>query len=77
MSKSEVQCLYPGCKNTRRTRGLCHGHYHAARSYIRAGKLTELQLQRRQMMTAPGQGRAPSIGNELLLDPGAFGRSLD
>ena len=75
--KSESQCHYPGCTNTRRTRGLCHGHYQAARAYVRQGKVTELELLRRQMMTAPGKGGAPSIGNELLLEPTARGRCLD
>ncbi len=47
-------CLYPACENTKRTRGLCHCHYQNARAYIRAGKITEADLEARGLMAAKG-----------------------
>ncbi len=31
------RCTYPDCTNSRRSRGLCHGHYQAWRSHERKG----------------------------------------
>ena len=47
-------CVYPGCKNTPRTRGLCHNHYQTARSYIRDGKTTEAFLELRGLLLPKG-----------------------
>ncbi len=33
--KKLIGCVYPGCLNTRRTRGLCHGHYQEWRRLAR------------------------------------------
>ena len=60
-------CLYPGCNNTKRTRGLCHPHYQNARSYIRAGKVTEDELEARGLLTPKGTGSAKINGSRLLL----------
>lgn len=32
-----TRCTYTGCTNSRRSRGLCHGHYQAWRSHARKG----------------------------------------
>jgi len=62
------KCLYPGCDNTPRTRGLCHPHYQSARSYIRGGKTTEASLMRRSLLTPKGEGGSRVEHHHLLLD---------
>jgi hypothetical protein len=54
------QCIYPRCKNTRRTRGLCHGHYQTMRARVREGKVTEGDLERRNLLLPKGTGGAPA-----------------
>ena len=60
-------CVYPKCKNTPRTRGLCHPHYQTARAYIRAGKATEADLSERGLMLPNGQGGCSVDSHEALL----------
>lgn len=61
-------CLYHDCFNTRRTRGLCHLHYQAARSYIRGGRTTEASLMERGLLTPKGAGGSHVPHHHLLLD---------
>ncbi len=56
-------CVYPGCKNTRRTRGLCHAHYQSMRAMVRKGKATEADLTARGLLMKPGTGGMSSNGN--------------
>jgi len=49
-------CIYPGCVFTRRTRGLCHGHYQTMRSYVRLGRADERDLERRGLLLPEGTG---------------------
>lgn len=60
-------CIYPGCENTRRTRGLCHGHYQAMRSKVRAGKADEEDLQERGLLMAAGTGGSSVNGHSAFL----------
>jgi hypothetical protein len=63
----KMQCVYPDCPNSSRTRGLCHGHYQTMRSRVRnekaagrgANKL-EADLERRGLMLPMGQGGSPA-----------------
>lgn len=50
------QCVYPGCENTRRTRGLCHNHYQSMRSRVRDGRVTEASLEERGLLLPKGTG---------------------
>lgn len=56
------RCVYPDCWNSRRTRGLCHGHYQAARDRIRRGRVTEVELIERGLLLAKGTGGSPVNG---------------
>lgn len=57
-----LQCLVPDCKNTRRTRGLCHTHYQACQTLLRDGRADDADLVRRGLRTAPGEhGGSPTI----------------
>jgi len=49
-------CIYPGCTISRRTRGLCHGHYQTMRSYVRKGKASEDDLESRGLLMPRGTG---------------------
>ena len=53
------QCVYPSCRNSRRTRGLCHQHYQTMRSYVRDGKATEADLEARGLLLDKGTGGSP------------------
>ena len=66
-------CIYPGCENSRRTRGLCHSHYQTARAYIRDGKTTEKSLEKRGLLMPKGTGGATVNGHAAFLDPNARG----
>ena len=55
-----MQCVYPDCPNTSRTRGLCHGHYQTMRGHVRAGKVYELDLEQRGLLLPKGQGGTPA-----------------
>ena len=59
MSASIPRCTYPGCRNTRRTRGLCHQHYQTMRSYVRDDKATEADLEARGLLLPKGTGGSP------------------
>ncbi|MBT8453001.1 MAG: hypothetical protein KJO40_13615 [Deltaproteobacteria bacterium] len=54
-------CVYPGCQNTRRTRGLCHGHYQTMRDRVRKGLADEADLERRGLLLPKGTGGSPVI----------------
>jgi hypothetical protein len=62
-----MKCVYPGCTNTWRTRGLCHQHYQTMRSYVRDGKATEEDLMRRRLLLPKGEGRGYVKGHEAFL----------
>lgn len=51
-----LQCVYPGCAHTRRTRGLCHAHYQTMRSYVRLGRASEEDLMKRGLLLPEGTG---------------------
>jgi hypothetical protein len=72
---SSIECVYPGCEHSRRTRGLCHPHYQAyrsrARNGVKAGLFTEEEydayLVRAKLLLPKGTGGAkPSCGYDLL-----------
>lgn len=50
------RCVYPSCPNSRRTRGLCHGHYQTMRSYVRLGRSNEADLVKRGLLLPAGTG---------------------
>ena len=54
-----TKCVYPGCKNTARTRGLCHGHYQIMRDRVRKGLADEADLERRGLLLPKGTGGSP------------------
>ena len=54
-----LSCVYPDCRNSRRTRGLCHQHYPTMRSYVRDGNATEPDLEARGLLLAKGTGGSP------------------
>ena len=62
-----LKCVYPGCPNTPRTRGLCHGHYQTMRSYVRDGKATEEDLMRRRLLLPKGEGSVPVADHKAFL----------
>lgn len=64
-------CLYPGCDHTRRTRGLCHGHYQVMRSRVRAGRVTEEELESRGLLTAKGTGGVPASDSLRAFEAGS------
>lgn len=66
-------CVYPDCTNSRRTRGLCHGHYQVMRTYVRQGKVTEADLESRGLLMPKGTGQGQTNGNTAFLDPNATG----
>ena len=66
-------CIYPGCTNSPRTRGLCHPHYQTMRGYVRAGRVTEQDLEVRGMLAPKGTGGAKANGSGLFLDSTATG----
>lgn len=62
-----MTCVYPGCENSRRTRGLCHGHYQTMRAYVRAGKSDEADLMERGLLLPKGTGGGTVNGHEAFL----------
>lgn len=52
-------CVYPECKNTSRTRGLCHGHYQTMRDRVRKGTADEKDLEKRGLLLPKGTGGSP------------------
>lgn len=54
-----LKCVYPDCKNTARTRGLCHGHYQTMRDRVRKGVADEKDLERRGLLLPKGTGGSP------------------
>lgn len=69
-------CIYPECKNSRRTRGLCHGHYQTMRAYVRDGKANEADLERRGLLMPKGTGGGTVNGHESFLSGShALGRA--
>lgn len=54
-----TSCVYPSCKNTARTRGLCHGHYQVMRDRVRKGVADESDLERRGLLLPKGTGGSP------------------
>jgi hypothetical protein len=59
-----MQCLYPDCPNTSRTRGLCHGHYQTMRDRVRKGRANEADLEARGLLTPKGTGGTKAIGSD-------------
>jgi hypothetical protein len=56
-------CAVPGCEHTRRTRGLCHGHYQNWRSLARKGTAApEKDLMARGLLLPEGTGGAGKLG---------------
>lgn len=60
-----MQCIYPKCDNTSRTRGLCHGHYQNMRAYVRKGQASEEDLERRGLLMPKGTGGSKTNGSQL------------
>lgn len=61
MPKSTDLCIVPGCKNKRKSRGVCIACYFAARRQMKAGSITEEQLiKRRLLLKANRTGRPAS-----------------
>jgi hypothetical protein len=58
MSKTK-HCVYPECKNSPRTRGLCHGHYQTMRDRVRKDLADEKDLERRGLLLPKGTGGSP------------------
>lgn len=64
----ETICVYPDCPNSRRTRGLCHGHYQTMRSYVRRGLADEADLIARGLLLPEGTGGVKiSVGHDAFL----------
>lgn len=59
-----MRCVYPDCENSSRTRGLCHGHYQTARSYVRRGIATEADLEHRGLLMPKGEGGSSVNGHQ-------------
>lgn len=57
------RCVYPGCENSRRTRGLCHQHYQTMRSYVRNGEADEADLEQRGLLMPKGTGGGKCNGH--------------
>ena len=55
-----MQCIYPDCQNTSRTRGLCAGHYAIMRDRVRKGQADEADLERRGLLMPKGTGGTPA-----------------
>ena len=67
-----LTCVYPGCLHTRRTRGLCHGHYQTMRSRVREhGDDLERDLERRGLLLPKGTGGAPARDHLQAFRPGS------
>ena len=60
-------CIYPGCQNSRRARGLCHLHLVAMQTAMRTGKADEEDLMRRRLLQEKGTG-----GGEIVVGHDAF-----
>ena len=58
--ENRMECMYPKCPNTSRTRGLCHGHYQLMRDRVRRMRVTEEDLEARGLITPKGQGGTPA-----------------
>lgn len=69
-----MECHYPTCTNTTRTRGLCHQHYQTARAYIRAGKATAEDLVARGVMLSREDDQ--EAGERRTYAMGGFGALL-
>ena len=54
-----MQCVYPDCQNSSRTRGLCHGHYQTMRDRVRKGRAEEGDLIKRGLLMPKGTGGSP------------------
>lgn len=53
-------CVYPDCKNTARTRGLCHAHYQGWRRLASRGQgADEADLIERGLLLPAGEGGSP------------------
>lgn len=72
------KCVYPKCENSRRTRGLCHGHYQTMRARVRAGKADEKDLEKRGLLLPKGTGGSPTnvVKDENGLDAFVKGSKL-
>lgn len=55
-----MRCVYPQCKNSSRTRGLCHGHYQTMRDRVRNGRVDEADLEARGLLLPKGEGGSPA-----------------
>ena len=65
---NDTICIYPDCPCTRRTRGLCHGHYQTMRSYVRRGLADEADLIARGLLLPEGTGGTKiSVGHDAFL----------
>lgn len=60
-------CIYPDCRNTARTRGLCHGHYQTMRDRVRRGLADERDLEQRGLLLPKGTGGSPINGSDAFL----------
>jgi hypothetical protein len=62
-------CVYPSCLNTRRTRGLCHGHYQEWRRLARTDEkrgtdrcMTDAELEDAGLLLPEGTGGGSKAG---------------
>jgi hypothetical protein len=72
------RCVYPDCRNTARTRGLCHGHYQIMRDRVRKGVADESDLERRGLLLPKGTGGSPvnTVKDSEGRDPFAKGSTV-
>ena len=75
-----MRCVYPKCKNTSRTRGLCHAHYQSMRSRARTIKKNEghaaelnylMELESRRLLMPEGAGGSPARDHLGAFDRGS------
>jgi hypothetical protein len=60
-------CLFPKCKNSIHSRGLCSAHYHTASRQVANGMTTWEKLERSgKVKVAAKRGRKPKVRNHFL-----------
>jgi hypothetical protein len=69
----DMHCVYEGCLNTRRTRGLCHGHYQEWRRLARTDEKrgtdrckSDKELEAEGLLLPEGTGGGSKAGKSAL-----------